>query len=191
MMWTDIALYFAVTVLVLTVASLLWRSALAYFKIRGVRLVRCPETATPAGVEINARHAALGLAIGLPNVQVKSCSRWPERQGCEQKCLAQIEASPEDCLVRTILTRWYYGKSCVFCGKPVGEMEWLEHKPALMSPAHITLEWKDIRAETLPDVLDTHTPVCWNCHVAETFRRCYPNLVVYRPWRAGTEGRSR
>jgi hypothetical protein len=24
-------------------------------------------------------------------------------------------------------------------------------------------------------------PVCWNCHIAQTFRRVHPELVVVRP----------
>jgi hypothetical protein len=32
----------------------------------------------------------------------------------------------------------------------------------------------------LLDVFSTHRPVCWNCHVTETFRRLHPELVVDR-----------
>ena len=81
------------------------------------------------------------------------------------------------------MTRWYEGKSCVYCGKPLGEVDWIEHKPCLMSPDRRTVEWKDIPAETIPGVLETHQPVCWNCHIAETFRREHPELVVDRDWR--------
>jgi len=38
-----------------------------------------------------------------------------------------------------------------------------------------------IPAEKLQEVLRTDWPVCWNCHVAETFRREHPELVVNRP----------
>ena len=42
------------------------------------------------------------------------------------------------------------------------------HKPCVMSPELRLCEWKDIRAEDIPKVLATHTPVCWQCLVAET-----------------------
>ena len=29
--------------------------------------------------------------------------------------------------------------------------------------------------------MGTHLPVCWNCHIAESFRREHPELVVDRP----------
>ena len=155
--------------------------ARVYLRFRGERVVICPETQQPAGVEVDAKHAVMATAVGAPSLRLKDCSRWPERRNCGQECLRQIEAAPEDCLVRNILTRWYERKSCVYCGKPVGEIHWLEHKPALMSPERQTVEWREVRPESLPSVLATHQPVCWNCHIAETFRREFPDLVVDRP----------
>jgi hypothetical protein len=37
-------------------------------------------------------------------------------------------------------------------------------------------------------VLQTHLPVCWDCYIAQTFRRDHPDMVVYRPWRNGNHG---
>jgi hypothetical protein len=87
--------YLVVGVLTIVILLVVWRSVLAYFKFRGVRVVTCPETAKPAAVEVNAKHAAIRGVIGKLNFKLESCSRWPERQGCEQECLAQIEAAPE------------------------------------------------------------------------------------------------
>ena len=160
----------------------------AYRKFRGTRVVTCPETKAPAAVEMDATHAALSVVLsGRADLRLSDCSRWPERHNCGQECLRQIEESPEDCLVRTMLARWYQGKSCVHCGKPLGEINWLEYKPALMSPEHRTLEWRDILAETLPQVLATHLPVCWNCHIAQTFRRQHLDLFVERPARGSSQ----
>lgn len=155
----------------------------AYLKFRGTRVIACPEAREFAGVDVDARHAAITVAIGQPTLRVRNCSRWPERQDCGQECLRQIEAAPADSLVRTVLTNWYGGKSCVFCGKALGKIDWLEHKPALMDSERRTFEWHEIRAERIPGVLATHLPVCWNCHIAETFRRRYPDLVVDRSWK--------
>lgn len=155
----------------------------AYFKFRGKRVVTCPETKETAAVEVDAGHAALTGFSGKPDLRLQDCTRWPERQHCGQECLRQIEAAPEDCLVRMILTKWYEGKTCIYCGKPLGEIDWIQHKPCLMSPAKKTVEWKDVAPEKVPLVLQTYVPVCWNCHIAETFRREHPDLVTERDWK--------
>src|SRR5881394_3546466 len=85
------------------VALAAWRWVGPWLKFRGDRVVRCPENHRPAGVRLDAWHAASGLRLN-------ACSRWPEKSGCGQECLAEIAASPEDCLVRTIAARWYQGK---------------------------------------------------------------------------------
>lgn len=156
----------------------------AYFKFRGVRLVTCPENQQPAGVAVDARHAAATAFRHVLELRLSQCSRWPEKAGCGQECLKQIELAPEDCLVRNILTRWYYGKTCALCSKPLGVINWAEHKPALLGPQRNTLEWNQIRAENLPAVLESHLPVCWNCHMVQTFCTKHPNLVLdrARPW---------
>lgn len=185
-MSTPDVLYFFIVVLASGLLFVAWRAVAAYVKFRGARLVSCPETAEPAGVKIDATHAAISDVIGIPDLRLKSCSRWPERQDCGQECIAQIQASPEGCLVRTILTKWYEGKSCVYCGRPLSNADSLQHKPALMSPDRVTFEWNEIRAETIPAILATHMPVCWNCHIAESFRRLFPHLVLDRPSKPGT-----
>jgi hypothetical protein len=83
--------------------------------------------------------------------------------------------------VRTKVTGWYADKTCALCGKPLGSIDWTERKPAVMAPSGLTLEWRDIRPETLPDVLSTHAAICWDCHVAEAFRHSRPDLVIDNP----------
>jgi len=151
-----------------------------YLRYRGQRVVTCPETQAPAGVEVDAAAAAVS-AFGEPRLRLRDCSRWPEREACGQECLRQIESAPADCLVRNILARWYEGKSCVVCGRPLGNIDWVNHRPALLSPENITFEWKDLSPESIHQALENHRPVCWNCHVAATFRREHPDLVVERP----------
>jgi hypothetical protein len=158
----------------------------AYLRFRGARVITCPETEKPAGVKVDVKFAALTAPFGKSRLRLNDCSRWPERRDCGQECLKQIESAPEECLVRNILTKWYHEKMCVLCHKPLGEINWLEHKPALMNADRRSVEWHEIRPEKLYDVLATHMPICWNCHIAETFRRECPELVVDRPWRNQT-----
>lgn len=156
----------------------------AYFKLKGKMLVTCPETKEPAAVNVDATRAAEQSFLGEPHLRLSECSRWPERQGCGQECLSQIEAAPEDCLVRTTIARWYAGKACAYCGKPIESVDWLGgQRPALLDPDRKTVQWDQVRPEKLPVVLAKYAPVCWNCHITETFRREHPELVVERPWR--------
>ena len=152
----------------------------AYFGYRGKRLITCPETHTAAAVDVAAGEAAAGAFLSEPTLRLKECSRWPERQDCGQACLQQIEADPENCLVWNIVSKWYEGKSCVFCHKQIGPLHHLDHAPALLGPGFRTVEWNQVRPEQLPEIFSSHQPVCWNCHVAETFRRTHPELVVDR-----------
>ena len=137
-------------------------------RLRGKRVVTCPETGQPAAVELDAWHAALTAMVGRRDLRLRECSRWGEHHDCGQACLKQIEAAPEACLVRTILTKWYRGKSCVCCGRPLDEVTWSLHKPCLMSPELRIVELASLQPETIPWILETHQPVCWNCNVAET-----------------------
>jgi hypothetical protein len=158
----------------------------AYRTFKGTRVVTCPETHQPVAVEVDAKHAAVTAARGKPELRLQTCSRWPERHDCGQDCLRQVEAAPGDCLLRTILAKWYAGKACVICRRPIPELnrldvDWLDHSPALLSPEGRTIAWNELPAERLPEALESHRPVCWKCHHAEAFRRRFPELVVDRP----------
>ena len=157
------------------------RAVRTYLKFRGKMLVSCPETHQPAGVRVAAVKGALEATVRNPQIRLSECSRWPERQACGQECLQQIEEAPKACLVWTIINRWYQGQECVYCHKPFGEIHWHDHPPALMNNDHKTVQWNEIPSEKLQQVLGTHRPVCWSCHMAETFRREHPDLVVDRP----------
>jgi hypothetical protein len=152
----------------------------AYFEYRGKRLITCPETQKAAAVNVASGEAAIGAFLAEPTLRLKECSRWPEREDCGQECLQQIEVGPANCLVWNIVSKWYEGKNCAFCRKPIGELRHLDHAPALIGPDFKTAEWKDFRPEELPEVFSKYLPVCWNCHVAATFRRLHPDLVVDR-----------
>lgn len=153
-----------------------------YFQLRGQRLVTCPETRKPEAVSVAAAEAGLGAFFNEPTLRLKECSRWPERQNCGQDCLQQIETESQSCLVWNIVSKWYEGKSCVFCHKPFGTLQHWDHAPALLGPDFVTKEWRDIGPEKLAETFSSHQPVCWNCHVAETFRRAHPKLVTDRPF---------
>ena len=161
----------------------MFESIRSFFRYRGTRVITCPETGHGEAVRVDSPYAAWTNLVGQrPALRLDSCTRWPERQGCAESCLRQIEAAPDGCLVRNVLQSWYTGKSCVYCHKPFEHINWTDHRPTLMSPGRLTREWREIAPRDLPEVLKTHWPVCWNCHIAETFRREHPELVTDRDW---------
>ena len=64
-------------------------------RLRGRHVVVCPETHTLAAVTVDLGHAAATAVWEQADVRLETCSRWPDRQGCDEGCAAQIVASPE------------------------------------------------------------------------------------------------
>jgi hypothetical protein len=183
------AAYFIVTVILATALyfGIRWLVR-ACSKYRGTRVVACPETGRPAVAEIDALHASLTSIVGLPDIRLESCSRWPLKNQCGQECLASLDVAPGECLVSGVLMRWYRGKTCAYCGKPFEELHWIDHRPALQSPEGQLVKWCGVPVENLSMVLKTHLAVCSNCYIAQSFRLNHPDLVVYRPWRNDVPG---
>jgi len=163
--------------IILAIAALgalaVWRWVGPWLKFRGRRVVRCPENLRPAGVTVDAWHAAGGLRLS-------TCSRWPEKVGCGQQCLSEIAAAPSDCLVRTIAARWYHGKRCAVCRLAIENVEWGPSEPALMLADRTTVQWKQVPSEKLTETLETALPVCFACHMATTLVREHPELAIER-----------
>lgn len=173
-------LVMALVVAVVFGAVILWRMAQAWLEFRGKRAIACPENHLPAGVRIDAAHAAKTAAFGAPDLRLAQCSRWPEKEDCGQDCIFQIERAPADCLVRNILAHWYEGKNCVSCGRPVGEIHWDERKPAVLTADRTSVEWNEIPAEKLQEILAGAQPICFSCHIANKMVREHPELVINR-----------
>jgi hypothetical protein len=161
------------------------RLATAWLRYRGTRVVVCPENRQIVSVEVDAPHAARSVSSGHLELRLDTCTRWPEKAGCGQECLGQIEWAPEACLLRNILGDWYQGKRCAFCDRAFHDLHWHDRKPGLRAPDGSIRGWDDFRPEQVIDVLATHAPVCWDCRVAEGFRREHPELLTDRPQRPG------
>jgi hypothetical protein len=171
----------ALTITLAVVLGVAARYAFLYTRLKGKRVLTCPETGESVGVDLDAKRAAVTSLLGAnPALSLTDCTRWPERAGCDQACLHQLEGAPESCKLQSLLAEWYRGQKCAFCRKPFDEINWVDHKPALLAPDLRTIEWKDVRPEMVDLVLSTHGPVCWNCHIAESFRREHPELVTDR-----------
>lgn len=176
------AIYVTLVVLaVAAVAAALTPLVRAWLRSRGERLVMCPDNHSPAVVALDAVDAAFNSVLGTHELHLKSCTRWPAKAGCAQTCLAQIESTSNGCRVNTLLADWYRGQSCAICGKPFGEIKAWDHRPALMTPDRVTLEWPEIDPAELPQKAATHHPVCWDCHIVETLYRLHPEVITERP----------
>src|SRR5215813_3193917 len=127
------------TVIYLIAAALI--VAAIYFGIRyyvrasqrfaGERIIICPETGKQAAVEVDARHAALTSLVGQTDLRLENCWRWPLKEDCGQECLLQLDVGDSECLVRSVLQKWYRDKKCVFCERSFNEIEVIvDHKPA-------------------------------------------------------------
>ena len=162
----------------LSLLPALWIAGRAFFRHRGTRVVSVPGDGLTRAVGVDLRHAGVTTAIGEPELRIASCSQWPERRACGQTCLSQIESAPAECVVRTMLVDWYEGSDCALCGKAIGKIHWVEHKPALLTPGRETVEWNAVTPEALARVLATHRRVCWRCHVSNSLRERLPGLVI-------------
>jgi hypothetical protein len=174
------------------IAAALWfgirwlvRSSSRY---RGTQIVTCPETKKPAIVEVDSLHASLTSTVGLPDIRLEDCSRWPIKGKCGQECLTNLDVAPESCLVSGVLMRWYRDKNCVYCNKLFQEVHWADHRPALLSRDGRLLAWNAVNVDNLQNVLETNSPVCWDCYIAQEFRLDHPDLVVFRPGRNDISG---
>jgi hypothetical protein len=174
-------LFISVSILLVLFSLIVVRGLRWGWQFLGDRLVTCPETKAPAAVRVDAAGAGIAAAFGEPHVWLRQCSRWPQRESCGQACLAQIRNAPEDCLVSHIVAEWYGKQRCVFCGRAIGPVHWHDHPPALLSAEGSTVAWNQVQLAELPRYFETHLPVCWNCHVAQSFVREHGDLVVHRP----------
>ena len=60
-----------------------------YNRFRYRKVVGCPENNTLAEVKLNARWAALTAIFRKPVLRVKSCSLWPKKKGCAERCVRE------------------------------------------------------------------------------------------------------
>jgi len=148
-------------------------------KFGGERVIICPETGKQAMVELDVRRAAISSLIGQTDLRLENCWRWPIKQNCGQECLLQFDMD-EKCLVRSVLEKWYRDKACAFCERPFDEIDLTDHQPALLNPEGVTVEWQQIPLSAAMEAMANYRPVCWNCHIAQTFRREHLDLVVDR-----------
>lgn len=58
--------------------------------------ILCPENLQPAEIGVNAALAARTFLESRQELRIARCSRWPEKEHCEQACAAQIPFVADD-----------------------------------------------------------------------------------------------
>ncbi len=149
-----------------------------HMRHRGTRVATCPETDSPAAVKLDVGHATRTGAVGETELRVRSCSGWPERQGCGQGCLEELASAPAECLIKTTLVEWYrrLDLRALRKGDRRGPLGGASAGAADAGPGDGRVE-RGI-ADGLPQILATHQRVCWSCHVSNALHERLPGLRI-------------
>jgi hypothetical protein len=175
-------LVFALLLLSVVVLVYLIVALRTWMKVRGARIVVCPETQLPVAVNVDVGHNVVSAILGGPDVRLTACSRWPERQDCDQPCTRQIEIAPSDTDPRTIAGHYFSKERCAICSRPIEPPSHTAQQPGFMEPVtHRVQTWNELPAWDLPRAIATFQPLCSNCTLAELFRQRSPDRVTDRP----------
>jgi hypothetical protein len=152
-----------------------------WVRVRGKRLVVCPETKLPVAVKVDVGHAVASALWERPELQLTSCSRWPERGECAQPCVRQIETAPDATSPRAIAAHFFGNEHCVICSHPIEPPGHMTLQPGFMNPeTHEVDTWDGLPLQDLARAMATWRPLCANCTLAESFRRTFPDRSTDR-----------
>jgi hypothetical protein len=172
---------FIILVILAVLAAYVVIAARTWWRVRGARIVVCPETQRPVAVTVDVGHAMATALRDKTDVRLTSCSRWPERQDCDQPCVHQIETAPSETTPKTIATHFFTDARCAICRRPIEAPNAMTLQPGFMNPATRRVQsWKEVAPQDLADAIATHRPLCANCTLAEAFRQRFPDRVTDR-----------
>lgn len=133
------------------------------------RVITCPETFKNEVIEIDRAHELYTLLRDKKETRLKSCTRWPERDDCDQDCVAQVDAGPA--VIDRILGKWYDGKNCAVCAMPLVRYDFQRGRAAALDGDGTLVELRDMNWNEFPMSLERFTPICWKCHEAQLAQR--------------------
>jgi hypothetical protein len=139
-------------------------------------VLTCPETRGPVEVEVDSRHALVTLLQGVKELRLKQCSRWPERAGCDEACLLQLDTAPA--VLTRVMANWCEGRNCAVCNCAVTARDWESGRLGLLDRRNNLVELREIRLDQLPNAFDHYRPLCWSCHQVERSRRPAPAVFL-------------
>jgi hypothetical protein len=179
-MFETLAIVFGV-LLAVSLIPLLVVAVRNAFREKGPRVITCPENGCHAVVAVDAWKSGLSSAFGEENRRLVACSRWPEKEGCDQACLEEIAHDPNGCLIRAMVSDYYAASRCVACGREIQALHATDRRPGLRAPDGRAVELSAVPPLDLERVLATHEPVCANCFDGMAFRQKFPGVAVERP----------
>lgn len=131
-------------------------------RLREVRIVRCPAVARPAALRLHAGRAAVEEALGRePELAVEDCTRWPRAKGCDQQCLEQLAANPDEATLAHRVHSWMAERVCSACGESLDETKLEEI--FLVSPLGTRFEWDELPPDWLAEAIESWQPLCGGC----------------------------
>jgi hypothetical protein len=93
---TVVVVAFVLAAIALCIATyFIVRMSLGFYRLYGRHEVVCPDNGKPAVIQIRAMRGALTSVLEDPDVFVRTCTRWPEKNGCAQGCLESVLRSRE------------------------------------------------------------------------------------------------
>lgn len=159
-----------VTVLTLYVA-IAWRT---WARVHGPRVVICPDTGRPVAVKVDVGHAVATAIWERPELRVTSCTRWCDGLDCDQRCVTQIERTPEQTRPRAMAAHFFDGLRCSICRERIERPGGNGLQPGFMDPFTRTVQaWDELAPQHLPEAIATRRALCPNCTLAESFRRVF------------------
>jgi hypothetical protein len=94
---------------------------------------------------------------------------------------AHHAVSRHDHATDELLKRFFDGKACAICHRPIPAVQRTGLKPGLWNPTtHEAHSWEEIPNGDVPSALEGQLPLCPSCQVAESFRQRFPDHVVDR-----------
>jgi hypothetical protein len=122
-----------------------------------------------------------GIVFTVRAFKASARGTGADKVGEQAAAAARAPISPHDPATTELLKRFFEGKECEICKRPIPPVPRTGLKPGLLNPTtHQTYSWDEIPTANLSTVLETHRPVCSACRIAESFRHRFPDRVLDR-----------
>ena len=113
---------------------------------RKTTVVVCPANELPAEVSLDE------------NLQMESCSRWPQNEECAQACIPQVQFSPESL---EDFAATHLGEQCIGCGTVLTSQDWYNNR---LGAVHRAGGTPDKVVKTIIAAQDKKSPLCSACY---------------------------
>ena len=123
-----------------------------------------------------------GLVFSVRRLKANAALAAADGDGGDQRADAGHSAIlRRDHATTELLKRFFDGKECAICKRPIPTVQRTGLKPGLLNPrTHEAYSWDEIPNAEVSSALETSLPLCPECRVAESFRHRFPDRVVDR-----------